>query len=236
MDLAAIIDETLQKLQNTNSVPTGTLLNAVKGIISQKQIGTKIEAVMELLSVLIRGKGPDIIEFYRLFCLEEPTAPREIKACGRWYRKIAPERKRLIKEQGEAIHNFSIRLIKIESLIKTLGEATLRPICQNHARQSNSTQTDFINSFSQMENHAPVTKLAELEKQNGKLRFEIESLKEKCLIMRNDLNYALRQRLEVETRLLETNALLEEKRTECSSLHEMIRESRRQIIPAKDPL
>jgi hypothetical protein len=220
------IDSALTRLEGTGSLPRGAILNGVNTILSRHDLNGKIESLLDLLALLITGSSSDLIDFYRVFCAEEPSAPRDIKCCSRWYRKISRERKRLIKEQGEAIRDFSSRLIKMQSTIQTLAEAHLqnKPVTPTPKRELSLCTPETI--LSQVGSVEPRKNVVQTEKEVDALQFEISSLKEKCSIMRNDLNYALKQRLDMEKRLSETTTSLEQKNAECLALQAMVRDVR----------
>jgi hypothetical protein len=227
--IGAAIDSPLQNLQVTGSRSRGTISTAVNTILAEHNLSAKIESVMQLLTLLITSSSADLIDFYRVFCAEEPSAPHEVKSCGRWYRKVARERKRVIKEQGEAIQDFSSRLVKVQSTIKTLAEAHIHSkripdACAKTERTLSTWGPESV--FSQTEKTEMRNRDVRHQKEVEDLRFEVCSLKEKCSIMRNDLNYALKQRVDMEKRLLDATALLEQKSAEALALQAMVRDVR----------
>ena len=64
--------------------------------------------------------------------------------------------------------------------------------------------------------------LSEYKEKEEKLVFEIEALKEKCIIMRKDLNHEIRRRRESEARALTLSDELQEKKVECHALQSRI--------------
>ena len=73
--------------------------------------------------------------------------------------------------------------------------------------------------------------MSEYREKEEKLMFEIEALKEKCIIMRNDLNHEIRRRRESEVRVLTLNDQLQEKKVECHALQSRLDTLTRAQLP-----
>jgi hypothetical protein len=147
-----------------------------------------------------------------------------VKACIEWYPRFSAERKAVQRTQDESIKSFSFRLCAIQQTLKELGERLRydppKPV-GDPANEQIELLTREIREL-KIANQKYEAKITVHEVATEKLKFEIETQREKSRIMRNDLNFVLRQKHEIESQLCMQQDLVRKKNAECLSLRALL--------------
>lgn len=202
-------------------------------ILRETELVKKVAYLIRLAFLIYKRSSPDFHHFWRVVTAEEASAPKEVKACIAWYPRFSAERRAIQKAQEESIKMFSFRLSSIQ---KTLTELRDRLCCpppnpvneELEVLKQEIRDLKIANHKYELEIQATEARMnadkAILKETEQKLSFEMETQKEKARIMRNDLNFVLRQKQELESQICVQQDLVRQKSAECHSLRALLRD------------
>jgi hypothetical protein len=233
-----LIDAAVQKLQTQTHPSEKAITACMDHILKERQLVKKVSWLIRFVFYAYKMSNPAFCQFHGVVVAEEPSAPKDVNACIAWYPRFAAERRAIQKTQDESIKSFSDRLCAIQESLKELGlrlrtdqrsraiEKAPRSQFEALKRELDELKATNHKYEMQIESHSDGTdalKAATKEREQN-LMFEIETQKEKARIMRNDLNFVLRQKLELENVLSVEQDLLRQKNAECLSLRALLRD------------
>jgi septal ring factor EnvC (AmiA/AmiB activator) len=225
--VSELIDSAARKLLNQSKATQNKVAIAfMDQILKEVELMKKMIWFIKFLFLTYKVSNPDFHHFYRVVIAEESSAPKDVKSCIEWYPQFSAERKAIQKTQDESIKSFSIRLCAIQQTLKELGERLRSdsPKCSS-ANEQIEVLTREIREL-KVTNQKYEAKIKVHETTTQKLKFEIETQKEKSRIMRNDLNFVLRQKHEIESQLSIQQDLVRQKNAECFSLRALLKDQK----------
>jgi hypothetical protein len=229
-----LIDQTLRRLHIQSNSTNPLVLQFVSVVFSEVNFTRKFTAFLRLFTVIYQSSDPNLQAFFCCFLSEEPSAPKSVKQCIKWYPPFSAQRKRLQKAQETSIHDFSMKLSTIQQTLRELA-TRFRTERRSHEQETEALRRELdelkvANGKVEMMSHGKHAVVEEVKsdfaRKEENLRFEIETLKEKCRIMRNDLNFVMKQKVEVEAQLAQQRDLFRQKSAECLTLRTMLNDKR----------
>ena len=133
------------------------------------------------------------------------------------------ENEKLMNEKNSIINDLKDQLLRSEGKLADL-EIELYKTREKYGKKDNIHQT-----IEELLNEVKTGKAEyqkKLEEVKHAMQFDIDTLNEKCSLLRNDLNYALRQKFELEDKLKVVQDELCRKNAECTSLRAILNDSK----------
>jgi septal ring factor EnvC (AmiA/AmiB activator) len=226
----ALIDSAARKLlSQSRETPNKAGVAFLDQILKEPDLVKKIATLLKFVFLTSKASNPDFHHFYRVVIAEETSAPKDVKSCIEWYPQFSAERKAIQKTHDESIKSFSIRLCAIQQTLKELGD---RLQCDRRKPANGEIEAltrevqalKIANQKYEAQIQCHETAVAAIKETEEKLKFDVETQKEKSRIMRNDLNFVLRQKQEVENQLCIQQDLVRQKNAECLSFWALLKD------------
>lgn len=234
-----LINNAMQRIQP--SIKNSDALLILHQVSNEHNLLRKISNLIHLLVICNQKQLFLSNELFEIVKKKYPQAPSDPISLSKWLISF-------LNYQENEIQNFKNRLIQIELIIKKISikisnnsnnslNDQIRILKQKIialndekkliAENNNSMINDLeiqLKEYKEKFNQNQMDQTEECKEIKKKMQFQIDSLNEKCLLMRNDLNYALKQKFEFENKNLELHDELKRKNAEIVSLQAIIKD------------
>lgn len=168
----------------------------------------QIELIIKKISLKINSKNDPLLE--------------QIKELKQKITNLDDEKKRSVEERNLIIQDLQNKLKKYKDKYNNnQKEFLLLKNKVSEADKINQTVEILLEETKSTKIHQQ----EQCEEIKKKMQFKIDMLNEKCSLMRNDLNYALKQKFEIENKYLTLQDELQRKSAEILSLQAIIQDS-----------
>ncbi|OHS96669.1 hypothetical protein TRFO_09825 [Tritrichomonas foetus] len=136
------------------------------------------------------------------------------------------EKKENLQKHAQKIENIKNKLTETEDQLKK-SQKEISLLKEKYSDKDKISQS--VENLLKETEKIKIDHHNEIQEIKCKLQFEIDTQKEKNCLLRNDLNYALRQKIEYEDKLKTTQDELERKKAECLSLKAILNDHHSEI-------